>query len=1590
MTEYAQTLDFKSWPAQKSAEPIIKDLSLLEQNTMATAKSLTFSLSSEQTDLLFGKCNSPFLTEATDFMLSSLALAYSSSFNLDNITIGIEGHGREPWNGDIDISRTVGWFTSLFPVTIEVSQSPGDLDVLKQVKDLRKLTPNNGIDYGILRHLSKKSGNVLKDDKIQVSFNYLGRFQQLENQNSFFQTLEAPFNFDICEVAEEWKRNHVFDINTGVKHNCFEAEIVFSTALHSEEVVSKWLESWKKTLVTMIDQTLELQTVEHTRSDFPLLKLPEREFNLLYHKTLSEVGITPDRIEDILPCTHLQEGLIVGLLRASNYYHVQQTFELVGDFDFEKLKNAWNVVIQDHANLHSIFVQNEATDNRGSTFVQVAIKNCVPQWTHVVCGEESLAAELDAYLINDKKNDFKLGQPTMRFALLESGNKRLMVTSWHHAILDATSWNLVLQDVSAVYSQTERPKTHSFKSFVASLRNRSDTNIEEEKKYWQSQISLLESLPFPKLSTSKEVESTILHNSGTIDIPMQEITHFAQQSKVTIFTLVKAAWALLLRAYTQSEDVIFGYTMSGRNSELEGIATMIGPCLNTLPSRIRCIHDMSIIKWLESIHEGYISAFSYQQSSLRDIQGWAGVSPLFDTIIDYKSVSVLPKDDTLLGENGNKLQFVETTGDEATEYPVGLSVESDNTTMTYNLHINTAMASELHAQSLTNEFKAIFERIVKAPANTKLEHLFVESSQYDSFSRNLPYLANHERTTDLCIHTLFEEQVRRNPENIAVQFETSEFVSYGELNKKANRLAHHLIKHGVGPDVVVPLCMDKSIAMIVAMLAVLKAGGAYVPLDPKNPVERNLFIIHETKSTIVISSDCYQHFFQDQTVIPVEKEDELYSQYSTENPEVVGLSPSNLCYILFTSGSTGTPKGVMLEHSAVCNSIWAHEEVWHLDGSDSVLQFATYTFDVSVVEIFVTLAFGARVAMAPKERLLTDLGDVITTMNITSAMLTTTIASCIDPSNAATLKRMMVGGEMMTTAVRNSWSSFIELNNVYGPTEAAVAFLVNHKIDEKSLCSNIGRTMGSNVIYILGLDLNPVPLGVVGELCVSGPQLARGYLNRPDLTEAAFISNPFISGERLYRTGDLARFNIDGSVELIGRKDNQIKLHGLRIELDEIEHALYEHLEIGRACVLPLVTDSSTNHKALVAFMTFNDLIDNDCPLAVLNAADTPQAVTYTGEVRNLVKKRLPPYMVPTVWVPLTKMPTNSSGKIDRKLVATIYESTNKEELLSFSASDNSDYVGASTQVEEDWLQLWAKVLNISEKRIGIHDSFFSLGGDSIIAVRLVGAARQFGYELSVQQLYEQLTIAELANNTVIINSEDLETRIIPKYELLKLEADELDHLLDVDVEQNGISLANVEDVYPCSPLQEGLIALGLQDNSSYLTQQVYRCESIIDPDNFLRAWKSVIQANPILRSTIVFSNSGYSHLSGLQVVLGSDNIDWNIVDVENDDLSESHLAEILDTDIKKGINVGQLLTRFTIIRVKNSMAYFVWTIHHALYDGWSMSLLIADLVKSYQLQELPARPSYNNFIKYISDVKKEESLAYWKNALADVETLLQ
>ncbi|KAK9675169.1 hypothetical protein K7432_016610 [Basidiobolus ranarum] len=850
---------------------------------------------------------------------------------------------------------------------------------------------------------------------------------------------------------------------------------------------------------------------------YSLLRLNPDEIDQLLYDEIEKNGIAPSEVDDMYPCAPLQEALFAIGLRTKSDYLAQQVFICGDALNIDRLKAAWLLVIEANPILRTTIMFTNSGHSHLSGLQVVLGKESI-DWRQVnVEKNESMDEALSKVLEDDRERGIEAGKLLTRFTVLTSEDGVLyFIWTIHHTLYDGWSMDLILNDLVTAYQGQEVAARPSYSHFI---NYNLQLSREESINYWSNVLNGVTNTCISKASSlSQKVEAPKVMTSR-IPIDFAEIT---TKHNITLATIINLAWAIVLKYHTGNSDVVFGTVNSGRNVPVDGIDQICGPCLTTLPVRVKLEEDLTIAEVMSGMHVEQLEQYRYQNIGLQDIQKECinvQNANLFDSLIVVQNLG-MNNIDALMSSVG----LVAIKSVMIPDFPLVVEILIGTNNHEITIHYDERRVPLDEVNSLLGHFRTALVNIEANASTLVNDFSIISQSEYqllDMWGSALIDNINHG-----CIHTLFEEQVLRTPNNIAVQFEKSEYVTYSELNRRANRLAYFLIESGVGVESLVPLCFDKSIDMVVAMLAVLKAGGAYVPMDPSNPDERNHFIIQETQARIVVTTGNFIAKFAEMDVTTIDTRARLLSSQSVDNPVLPGLNSRNLCYVIYTSGSTGTPKGVMLEHASVVNFITGLNTIWNQGWDDNILQFASYTFDASVVTIFATLLTGARICMASKESLLSNLGGIIESMNITCAELTPTVASQIQPLECPSLKKLILGGEMVTNSIRDTWAPHVQLSNGYGPTEAAVGVTINHSVSESTQCRNVGMPLPNNKIFILDSNLRIVPLGVVGELCISGIQLARGYLNRPDLTAKTFVENPFTPGERMYLTGDLANFMV--------------------------------------------------------------------------------------------------------------------------------------------------------------------------------------------------------------------------------------------------------------------------------------------------------------------------------------------------------------------------------------------------------------------------------------------------------------------------------
>ncbi|MGA9771366.1 MAG: amino acid adenylation domain-containing protein [Blastocatellia bacterium] len=1047
----------------------------------------------------------------------------------------------------------------------------------------------------------------------------------------------------------------------------------------------------------------------------------------------------PHNVEDSYPLSPIQQGMVFHSIydRHSGVEIEQMIYTLHEDLNVPEFMLAWQRVIDRHPILRTSFrweglrepVQ-EVNQSASASWDEQDLRSLSTDEQH---------ARLSAYLESDRRRGFDLRDNTLnRFALLRVGQcDYQFIWTFHHAIIDGRSFVIVLKEAFAFYearsnaNELKFDEPRAFRDYIEWQRQR-DTGRAEN--FWRGELEGFRS-PTPLVVTRSDqnaIDDEPAYTEQEIKLTASltsNLKSLASAHQVTLNNMVQSAWALLLSRYSGETDVVFGATRACRRSAIAGAETIVGPLINTLPMRLAIDEEMRLIDWLKQIRAKHIALREYEHDPLMKIQEWSEVSngrSLFDSLLVFENYEL----DTFLKAQGGRWEHREFKLLEQTNYPLALSAWA-GPELLLKLAYDRRNFDDDAIERMLGHVKTLLEGMAQNP-DARLAWLPMLT---DCEQRQLlfDWTDGHRKYfKDVCIHQLFEAQVNRTPEAPAVIFE-GEKLSYRELNAKANQLARHLQASGVGRESLVGICMERSLEMVVAVLAILKAGGAYVPLDPAYPKERLASVLSDARPGVLLT----QHRHLDRLpahhahVISIDRDWELIARQSEDNPDVQ-VVPENLAYVIYTSGSTGTPKGVMIEHRSLVNFSESAATDYEIKPADRVLQFASINFDASAEEIYPCLTRGAALVLR-NDLMLASISAFlekcqewgITILDLPTAYWHGLVERLNDSEVELpeSLRLMIIGGERAMPERLSIWAkrvgSRVRLVNTYGPTEAtivATSYDLTHSGCEIREAP-IGRAINNTRTYILDRRLRPVPIGVPGELHIQGAGVARGYLNKPDITSQKFIVNPF-DGDRLYKSGDQARYLSDGNIAFCGRFDDQVKIHGYRIELGEIESAATGCPAIRGLVVM--AREDTPGDKRLVAYMV---------PASGGNQADVAQ------EVRDFLRRKLPAQMLPSVFIALDEFPINRNGKIDRQsLPAPDHERTDM----------SGAYVKPRDPLECQLAQIWEELFDI--RPIGIRDNFFDLGGHSLLSVRMMDRIEQvLGKQLPLATLFSGATIENLA-----------------------------------------------------------------------------------------------------------------------------------------------------------------------------------------------------------------------------------------------------
>ncbi|MCP4702330.1 MAG: amino acid adenylation domain-containing protein [Gammaproteobacteria bacterium] len=1018
---------------------------------------------------------------------------------------------------------------------------------------------------------------------------------------------------------------------------------------------------------------------------------------------------------------------------ASAAYNIAFATRIRSRTDVSALQHAFQTLVTRHPMLRAVFtVQDGKPVQEIADYQEVRFENIEASgWDW-----ETLTRKVsEAYR---RPFDLEQGSALRVELFTRTDSDHILLLTMHHIIGDFQSLLVLMDELRVIYQDRQVSLPPLDASYAEYVQGQTDMLASPEGKllrtYWLEQLAgelpalnLPADRPRPPLQTY-EGASYGFELSEKLTRQLHELT---RAQGTTIFMTLLAAFQVLLYRYTGQEDIPTGSAVAGRDrSEYMGVT---GYFVNPIVLRGKLSANLPFKDFLSQTRYTVLEALTHQEypfpllvEQLQPVRD-PSRSPLFQVVFMYQKpqraeemlelLTAGSSKDKPVNWGGLQLQPFEMPQQEG-QFDLNLETAEKGKLLLGAFKYNTDLFDKTTIARMAEHFRTLLESIVADPR----QHISELPLLSEAERRQLLTEWNDTQKAypqDKCLHQLIEAQVERTPEATAVVFEDKQ-LTYGELNIRANQLAHHLQTLGVGPEVLAGICVERSLEMIVCVLGILKAGGAYVPLDPTYPEERLAFMLKDAQMPILLTQEALLAKLPktDARVICLDKDRETIFQGSSENLRS-GITPENLSYVIYTSGSTGRPKGVAIAHRGVCNLAVAQARAFNIQPDSCILQFASFCFDASVSEIFMALCSGARLCLGTMENLLPgpSLTRLLQTQAVTHATFPPSALAVLPAEDFPALRAVIVAGEDCPPALAEQWSKGLRFFNAYGPTETTVCATIA-ECTGSSRKPPIGRPIDNTRVYILDPRLQPVPIGVPGELHISGVGLARGYLNRPELTEEKFIPDPF-SGEadaHLYKTGDLVRYLADGNIEFLGRIDSQVKLRGFRIELGEIENVLTQYPGVREAAVI--MREEASGDKRLVAY-----------------AVPDPEQEIGAGALRDFLKEKLPEYMVPSAFVMLEALPLTPSGKIDRHALPAPDKSGQISE---------AGFVAPRTPEEKLLTEIWSKVLGI--ERIGIHDNFFELGGHSLLVAQVMSQVRKrFSVKLPLRMLFEQPTAAELS-----------------------------------------------------------------------------------------------------------------------------------------------------------------------------------------------------------------------------------------------------
>ena len=1495
-----------------------------EQN-VGNNKQVSFKLSCEATKMLLQRANQAYNTEINDLLLTALGLAIHSWSKMSKIKINLEGHGRERIVDDIDVSRTIGWFTLQYPVVLQIDDKKDIGSLIKDVKEYLRHVPNKGIGYGILRYMNQEAQEVWWGAEPQISFNYLGEFNEL-NKSDLFELSSLKTGETNALSNKNLKQ---LDINGDIINQQLGFTITYNGKQYEDETIQHLIEQYESCLLQVINWCKEKTVTEYTPSDYQDATLTVEELEQLKRSYEIEDKI---QIEKIYPLSPMQEGMLFHNLidQSSSAYFEQSVFEVSGEIDIQRMKKSLQDLIQRYDILRTAIVHEGVEVTK-----QVVLSSRESELYYEDCTQLSVQEQekyIEEYKKQDRKRGFNLAKECLvRLSILKLKDKLYqMIWSTHHILLDGWSTAVLLNTFFNIYKNKEvqDEEVAQYGDYIKWL-NQQDQSL--GKQYWKDYLKDYNTVA--KISFEKQdIQEKYINKEYEFELEQETvnaINNLGQATQTTLNVMIQAVWGILLQKYTNSTDVVFGSVVSGRNVPVLGIEKMVGLFINTIPVRIKLEEAQSFKALLKEVQKQALESDKFSYYPLVDIKNLVGQNEqLFYSKLTFQNYYA----EEVSQENlTDECDFVidNMSNYEETNYDFNIKVMPEEN-LKIRFAYNGNKYSEKQVKRIHDHFMHLINQIITKEdvLVSELELVTKEEQKQLLSDFNQTDIENIDETIQHC----FEMQVERCPKQIAVIYK-EQSLTYEVLNKKANQLAKQLMNVGVQTGDIVGLFVRPSVELLISMIGILKAGAAFLPIHESYPAARIQYMLEDAKvSAVVTETELTEQITYATPLIDVRDQD-LYKE--EVNNLLVKTNADDLAYVIYTSGTTGKPKGVMIKQLSVMNYSKAMTKRIGIVESDKTALLSSYAFDLGYTAIFTAITNGIPIELIREEeyrnpqKILQTIANGVTYIKITPSMLSM-LLECNNLSEVlakSQLRMIILGGESIRLEDIASFKAKdvknqVQFVNHYGPTEATIGCLTT-VVDEEKIRSNkciIGKPLDGAKAYILDMNKQLVPIGVIGELYISGKGLAKGYLNRLELTNERFVEWPYKQGEKIYKTGDLARWTEEGEIEFFGRVDHQVKIRGFRIEIGEIESKLLMHEKVKD--VIVLAKENEKNNQCLCAYIVSNKTLDMKL-------------------LKEYAKEQLPDYMVPTYYIAVNEMPLTANGKVDRKALPN----PTAENLVV------NEYEQPNNAIERLLVHIWEEVLGI--ERIGVNDNFFDLGGDSIKAIRIISKLSKDNYQLEIKDLFKLGTIKKVSKYVT---------------------------LLDNEIDQSA-----VEGKVALTPIQRMFFESNYTDMHHWNQAVMLYCSKGFDESIIQDVFETICIHHDALRMVYIQKENEIEQIN--QGVSGKhfDFVQYDFREIKDyEDKIEEKCNEIQGSiDLVKGPIVKVAL--FKTIEGDHLLV----VIHHLVVDGVSWRILLEDFSRGYKqrLQNETIRlqnktNSFKEWSNYLNQQVHTERLkrqeAYW------------